>query len=264
MEQMPERREMRIKPYKRDFTYSYAEGVFPTVELMEHAPETAMRVIVSEKGLNNSGVAVLQEKCCAFHVPFCTDDQTLRRICPKGSVLAAGIFAKQTRALDFTRSHVVLVNPSDMGNAGTIFRTAAAFGIFDVAVIEPAADYYDPKTIRASMGAFFRLRVCSYPTFQDYYDAAAQAGARDYFPFMLKGADMDAYRIPAGAPENPRSFVFGNESRGLEDAFLQIGTPLRISHLDTVDSLNLPTAVGIALHWQYQAFYSPIRSFIHE
>lgn len=122
-----------------------------------------------------------------------------------------------------------------MGNLGTVFRTAAAFGIRDIAVIEPAADYYDPKTIRASMGAFFRVSVRAYSSFAEYL---AAAGERDFYPFMLKGRDLEHFIPDQNAASRPRSLIFGNESRGLDDSYLAVGTPLRICHLDTVDSLE--------------------------
>ena len=252
MEQSPEAQYPRIKPYRKDFTYSYTEGVFPTIELIEHAQETVQRIIVSSKSVRNSGVALLKEKCCAFGIPFREEDQTIARICPKGSVLAVGVFAKTKHNLDPAKHHAVFVNPSDMGNLGTLLRTAVAFGIFDAAVIEPAADYYDPKTIRASMGAFFRVRVQSYASFAEY---AAEAGSREFYPFMLKGRDLDRYCPDTdSALLRPHSLIFGNESRGLDDSYLQIGTPLRIRHLDTVDSLNLTISAGIAMQWHFQTF----------
>lgn len=243
---------MRVKPYKKDFTYSYTEGVFPTIELINYAPETAVRVIVSGRGKDNSGVALLKEKCCALNIHFTIDDQTIQRISPKGSVMAIGIFEKKVRELDRTRSHVVFVNPADMGNIGTIIRTAASFDLPDIAIIEPAADYYDPKAIRASMGAFFRVRVHAYPTFEAY---RKDAGEREFYPFMLKGRALENPKnLPQVDALKPRSLIFGNESRGLEDCFLDVGTPLRIEHLDTVDSLNLTIAAGIAMHWHYNLF----------
>ena len=251
MDHTAELREMRVKPYKKDFSYSYTEGVFPTIELLDHAPETVLRVIVSAKGDRNSGVALLKEKCCALHIPLTTDDTTITRISPKGSVLAVGVFQKSIHTLDPSTHHAVFVNPADMGNLGTILRTAAAFGIFDVAVIAPAADYYDPKAIRASMGAFFRVRIHSYSSFAAY---AEEAGERRCFPFMLNGESMDAYRPVAGDADLPHSLIFGNESRGLDDTYLSVGTPLRIVHLDTVDSLNLTIAAGIAMHWHTRMF----------
>lgn len=244
-------RQMRIRPYKKDHTYSYTEGVFPTVELIDNAPDTVVKVIVSSKSGNNEGAALLEKKCRALRVPYITDDNTIARICPKGSVLAAGIFAKTFSELDHAKDHIVLVNPADMGNVGTILRTAAAFGFFDIAIIEPAADHFDPKAIRASMGAFFRERVRTYASFDEYVKSA---GEREMYPFMLKGEDMDSFVYTARGQHKPCSLIFGNESRGLDDSYLSVGTPLRIEHLNTVDSLNLTIAAGIAMHWHSKTF----------
>lgn len=242
--------DLRVKPYKKDFTYSYTEGVFPTVELIENAPDTVLKIIVSSKSRNNNGVALLKEKCCALNIPIVQDDNTITRICPKGSVMAVGVFEKRKQQLNNNENHVVLVNPSDMGNLGTIIRTAAAFSFFDIVIIEPAADYFDPKTLRASMGAFFRVRIKSYKTFEEYL---CESGERLLYPFMLKGAPLEEYK-PSLTEKKPCSLIFGNESRGLDDSFLKIGIPLKISHLNTVDSLNLTIAAGIAMNWQYNMF----------
>ncbi len=249
MDKISQLREIRIKPYKKDFSYSYTEGVFPTVELVECAPESVVRIIASSKGENNNGVALLKKRCCALNIPFTVDDNTIARICPKGSVMAVGIFQKTQKELNINNKHIVLVNPADMGNFGTIVRTAAAFSFFDIAVIEPAADYFDPKTIRASMGAFFRVRIHSFKSFDEYLKIA---GERDFYPFMLKGQDLEKFSPTSSSL--PCSLIFGNESRGLDDSYLDIGTPLCIRHLDTVDSLNLTIAAGIAMHWQYHTF----------
>ena len=136
MENLYTAQDMRVKPYKKEFTYSYTEGVFPTVELIENAPDTVVKVLVSSKSNNNTGVALLKEKCCALNIPFKEDDNTIARICPKGSVMAVGVFMKRQQKLNMKNKHIVLVNPADMGNLGTILRTAAAFSFFDIATVE--------------------------------------------------------------------------------------------------------------------------------
>ena len=68
-----------------------------------------------------------------------------------------GVFKKHESVLAMDRPHVVLVNPSDMGNLGTIIRTAVGFGLPDLAIIRPGAAICHPKTVRASMASLFRL-----------------------------------------------------------------------------------------------------------
>ena len=54
---------------------------------------------------------------------------------------------------------IVLEYVQDPGNVGTVIRTANAFGIGAVILTGACADLYNPKTVRATMGAIFRQRV---------------------------------------------------------------------------------------------------------
>ena len=99
----------------------------------------------------------------------------------KDNCLLAAEFIKQNRPLA-DGNHIILVNPSDAGNLGTIIRTAVAFGFTNLAIITPAVDPYDPKVVRASMGALFHLNVMQYASIEDYQEAY---GKRKLYAFML-------------------------------------------------------------------------------
>ena len=58
-------------------------------------------------------------------------------------------------------AHILLDGIQDPGNVGAIIRTANALGIRNVLLTNGCADPYNPKTIRASMGAIFRQRFYS-------------------------------------------------------------------------------------------------------
>ena len=57
------------------------------------------------------------------------------------------------------RRYLVLDGVQDPGNVGTIWRTADALGADGLLLVNSCADPYGPKTVRASMGACFRLPV---------------------------------------------------------------------------------------------------------
>ena len=61
-----------------------------------------------------------------------------------------------------TRNAVVLENLQDPGNVGTVIRTANALGIDAVVLVGNCASPYNPKTVRATMGALFRQPVVSF------------------------------------------------------------------------------------------------------
>jgi TrmH family RNA methyltransferase len=134
----------------------------------------------------------------------------------------------------------VLVNPGDMGNLGTIMRTMLGFGLADLALVRPAADIFDPRSVRASMGALFALRCCYFDTFEDY----SGRSSHNLYPFMTDGE----VQLRKAAFQEPFSLIFGNESSGLPPEYRGIGTSVTIAHTQRIDSLSLPVAAAIALY----------------
>ncbi len=57
------------------------------------------------------------------------------------------------------KNAIVLENLQDPGNVGTVIRTANAFNIDAVILTGSCADIYNPKTVRATMGAIFRQKL---------------------------------------------------------------------------------------------------------
>ncbi len=62
-------------------------------------------------------------------------------------------------AVDAARPVLVLVDVGDPGNVGTLVRTAEAAGCAGVLLVGACADLYNPKTVRATAGAVFRVPV---------------------------------------------------------------------------------------------------------
>jgi TrmH family RNA methyltransferase len=167
-------------------------------------------------------------------------DKAFKRINQKENTYVLGVFLKYSRKLSSSRPHVVLVNPSDMGNLGTAIRTLAGLNIIDLAIITPAADIWHPKTIRSSMGAIFHLNVEQFTSFEHY---RKEYGQHCLYPFMLNG---ERQLTLANCPKNQRySLIFGNEATGLPEEFRHIGVSMSLPQSENVDSLNLSVAVGI-------------------
>jgi TrmH family RNA methyltransferase len=226
---------LRLKSYHKEFGHSYAYGVSATLELLAARPEHALGVVLSSRGGRNAGIARLRDLCARHRVRVETSDRVLERLSPKDNHLAIGVFRKYGSRVDPSQNHVMLVNPADMGNVGTIVRTMVGFGFANLVLIRPAADIFDPKTIRASVGAVFRI---------DDFNDCPWVGTHNLYPFMTNGRmAIDQVRF-----ESPFALVFGNESRGLPDAFLDVGTSVAIPHCARVDSLNLSVAAAIALY----------------
>lgn len=232
-----------LEAYDRALDYSYAPGIFPSSEAVDKAPELVRRLLIGSKAEKSEGVLRLTTKCEALHIRVEIADKALAKLSGKDNCFAAAVFEKRQSPLHADAPHVVLHHPSDGGNMGTILRTALGMGYADIAIIRPAVDVFAPHVVRASMGALFSMRVTEFEDFDAY---RAAFGGRTLYPFMLDGStDMETAVLNAKAP---LSLIFGNEGSGLPHEFAGMGTPVRISHGDQIDSLNLSVAAAIGMY----------------
>ena len=232
---------MDIKPYKKSFEHSYTLGIFPTVELITIRPESVIKVLVSSSYRADSDMDILK-LCKEYNIKTEINDKAINKISSKENCYVAGVFQKYQCDLSES-SHIVLVNPSNMGNMGTIIRTLTGFGLSDLAIISPGVDIFDPKVIRASMGAIFKINFKYYDSFDEYYNNFIK---HKFYTFMLNVA-ISLKEVNHDISES-FSLIFGNEATGLNDSFAHIGTSIIIKHTDRIDSLNLTIAAGIAMY----------------
>jgi TrmH family RNA methyltransferase len=204
-----------------------------------------VREIYIHSSYNDESGAELEKLCAKNNIAVKRDDKIFARINhnQKENCYVLGAFEKYSCALDGAKPHIVLVNPSDMGNLGTIIRIIAGFNICNLALVTPCADIFNPKTVRASMGALFHINFQKFGAFGEY---ANIDGSHSIFPFML---NADTALAPDNCPMVQNglfSLVFGNESAGLDEAsYSKAGRGVKIPQSEFVDSLNLSVAVGI-------------------
>lgn len=230
---------MEVKPYKKDAEYSYTLGAFPTIELLKTRPEEVLAVYVHSTFPDMETILKLTEP---YQIPVLRQDKIIHKLSDKENCFVVGVLKKYTDTLAQDKPHIVLVNPGNMGNMGTIMRTAVAFGIKDMAIISPGVDVFHPKTVRASMGALFRLNCTYFQSFDEYQNLYKK---HETFCFMLNANRV----LTVNDCPKPElySLVFGNEATGLDDSYLTKGTSIIIPQTKEVDSLNITIAAGVGM-----------------
>ena len=231
-----------LEAYQSGLDYSYAPGIFPSMECLLYRPESVRRLLVHSAAAGREGIGKLTALAAEHRIRVEEADRALGRISGKENCYAAAVFTKFRDTLRNDLRHVVLHHPGDSGNIGTILRTALGFGMEDIALIRPCADVFDPRTVRASMGSLFRLRLHVYDSFEEY---RAEFPERPLYPFMLDASVPlgEIREIPSAC-----SLIFGNEGSGLPGESAALGQPVRIESSDKVDSLNLAVAAGIGIY----------------
>lgn len=232
----------KIKRYQKDFEYSYVFGAFPVLDLLKKYPDKVFKVLLSKNGLGSEGVEEIEGLCKEKNIYIEVSDRLIQKIALKENTYVVGVFKKYELRIEENQNHIVLVNPSNMGNLGTVVRTMLGFGMKDLAIIRPGVDIFDPLAIRATMGALFNIRFEYFNSLQEYLERFPK---QNMYPFMLKGSKS----IKDVKFVNPFSLIHGNESKGLDDSYLKIGESIYIPHSKEIDSLNLSVATSISI-WE--------------
>lgn len=149
------------------------------------------------------------ERLPAFELP----DAMFRELCesrtPDG-VLVAGkgsLIDDSASLLEAGRRVLLLDAMQDPGNLGAVLRSAEAFGFFTVILCD-SVDPGNPKALRASMGAAFRLRLIS-------LSAESAAGKLKEMGYRFVGADMTGIDYRRYVWSDRAVLAIGNEGNGL-------------------------------------------------
>jgi len=136
---------------------------------------------------------------------------------------------------------LVLADVSDPANAGTLLRSADAFGCAGVLFGTLGVDPYHPKVVRGSMGALFRLALgVGGP---EQAARAASACGVDLLGLAAAGAPLSAERWEAAC-----ALVVGHERHGLGPWAPLCGRLLAIPMAGRAESLSAAVAGSIALY----------------
>lgn len=234
---------MRLKRYNKTLDYSYTFGMYPTIELLKAKPDKVVQIITHSRLSDEEGSRIINTLTEKHGIPLECNDRLIDRLSPKDMCYVVGVFNKYYPEMG-NHNHVVLVNPGNSGNLGTIIRSMLAFDLSDLAIIRPAVDIFHPDTVRASMGALFNI---SFQLFDDMADYRRKFDAHNLYLFMTEGQNV----LDRTGFTPPYSLVFGSEPSGLPHQYRELGTTVRISQSGRVDSLNLAISASIVLHHLY-------------
>lgn len=136
----------------------------------------------------------------------------------------------------------------DPGNMGTILRTADSLDINQIIVSENTADIFNPKVVRATMGAIFRVRVIKVDSLAKIVKEMKKRKINIY------ATDLQTDKSIYDVDYKKTAIVIGNESNGVSEEILQLAnTKIKIPMTGKTESLNAAVATGIIL---YEAFKS--------
>ncbi len=200
--------------------------------------------VVAGAGVGDASVGEAQQRGAAVHeLPATVLGSVASTVSPQPvlGVLAqcdAGLHAALAPPASFV---VVAAGVRDPGNAGTLIRTAAAAGADAVVFCGDAVDVFNPKVVRASAGALFRVPVVRHAPPDALWDLLARLGLRTVG--LAAGAVTPYDELDLVGPV---AVVAGNEATGLDPAIAsRVDAVASIPMAAGVESLNVAAAVAV-------------------
>lgn len=136
--------------------------------------------------------------------------------------------------------YLVLDGVQDPGNVGTIWRTADAFGVDGLFLLPGCADPFSPKTVRATMGACFRLPV--WESDRENLAASLRGAEIPLWAAALREDTEDIRRVDL----RRAAVVIGSEGRGISEETLALcENTLKIPMRERCESLNAAVAASV-------------------
>ena len=148
------------------------------------------------------------------------------------------------REIDYSQDIIVALDDvQDPGNLGTILRTVDSIGLTQILVSKGTADSYNPKVVRSTMGAIFRIKII------ECEDLEKTLKEIKKHKFKVVVTSLQTENSIYEINYNKKVIVIGNEAKGVEKNIQDLADEkIKIPMLGKTESLNASVATGIVLY----------------
>lgn len=143
------------------------------------------------------------------------------------------------------RSNLLILDRlQDLGNIGTVIRTADAAGYLGIIAMKGTGDIYAPKVIRAAAGSVFRI-----PIIYVENNRELQQFARDLDKRLVATAFDTKHFYYEEDLTAGIGLIIGNEGNGISDELMELAdVKVKIPMKGNIESLNAAVAAGIIMY----------------
>lgn len=146
--------------------------------------------------------------------------------------------------IDYSEDLIVILDKvQDPGNLGTILRTVDSIGLKQIIVAQGSGDIFNPKVVRSTMGAIFRVKV---KESQDIQKTVAEIKKHK---FKIISTSLATDKSIYDVKYEKSAIIIGNEANGVAKELQAASDELvKIPMLGNTESLNASVATGIVLY----------------
>ena len=212
-------RKLKEKKY-RDLSNCYViEGIKLLKEAIEENAKIKQIVICDDCEKNGTLDKKLLYEIAIYNCIYVTEKvfNILTDVANPQGVLA--VIEKENNLTEINWNEdliLILDNLQDPGNLGTILRTADSANLKQIIVSKNCGDIYNPKVVRATMGAIFRVKVL------ESENLAETIKEIQKHKFTVLATDLKESKSIYEESYNKTAVVIGNEANGVEEEILEL------------------------------------------
>lgn len=146
--------------------------------------------------------------------------------------------------IDYSEDIIIALDGiQDPGNLGTILRTVDSANLKQIIVSADTADCYNPKVVRSTMGAIFRVNIIETAELETTLKEIKK------HKFDVIVTSLDTEKSIYDIKYNKKVIVIGNEANGVSKEIQEMAdTKVKIQMLGKTESLNASVATAIIVY----------------
>lgn len=238
-------KKLKEKKYRDEYNEYIVEGIKLVKEAMQEKAEIK-QIIVCEDC--DSGILETHFKYEMAKFDFIYVPESIFKILsdvdnPQG-VLA--VISKENTENDIDINEDIIVALDDIqdpGNLGTILRTIDSVGLTQILVSKGTADSFNPKVVRSTMGAIFRVNIIQCENLKQTLKELQEE------KYKVMCTSLKAKKTIYQVDYNKKILVIGNEANGVSKEIQNLADEkVIIPMLGKTESLNASVATGVILY----------------
>ena len=238
-------KKLKEKKYRDEYNEFIVEGIKIVKEAIEEKANIKAIIICEE--FKDSFINQLNKMNCIY-----VSEKLFSSISnvsnPQGIMAIIEKDKKHENQIDYSQNNYLLLdNIQDPGNMGTIIRTCDSLNMSQLIISKGSSDVYNPKVIRATMGAIFRVKII------ETDDMVKTITEMKDHNIKVYATDLRTEKSIYDVDYTKSAIVIGNEANGVSTEILnEANERIKIPMLGKTESLNAGVATSIILYEIYR------------
>ena len=239
-------KKLKEKKYREEYNEFIVEGIKMIQEAIDEGSEIKHIIICDDCKTQGSFSSEFLYEIAKYNCVYVTEKifSGITDVMNPQGILAIIDKKNKSDDIDYNSNlFLILDDIQDPGNMGTILRTADSINLKQIIVSKGTADCYNPKVVRSTMGAIFRVNVIECEDLKKIIKEMKKRKIKVY------ATDLATNKSIYDADYKKSAIVIGNEANGVSKEILELADEkIKIPMTGKTESLNAAVATGIILY----------------